>query len=218
MDYLKLKILLVALFLSPSLSFGATLEVKLTGLINGHEYDVSLSDSIDDFSLNVDYAHGEVEDIVTKDEGALELYYDRPINDKWKIWFFNIAQYDNVYGTRENYLGAGPKYYILKSDHVLSFSTGVLYDYNHIEGKGTGRYSHQPTYSYKDIVAAVYYYQPDIKDPGDYIEKYEVSSIVPYTEGVGKVYCLNEYRSLIGTTDKECGFSITINFGEEKDA
>lgn len=215
MDYLKLKILIV-LFLLPSFSYGATLEIKLTKPMNGHEYDMSLSHSIGSLKLKAEYAHAESED-VTKDQGALEIYYDRPVNNKWKIWVFNIAEYNNVKEVRNNYLGAGPKYSILNGDHRLSFSTGVLYDYDHVTGKGKGRYSHRSKYAYKDIVEAVYYYQPDINDSDDYIEKYEVSSIVPDTKGVGKVYCLSEYRSLIGTINKECGFLVTINFGETKE-
>ena len=165
--------------------------------------------------MKVDYAYSEIADIVTKDQGSLEIYYDRPVNDDWKVWFFNKAKHNNVHGTRVNYLGVGPKYYILKGDHKLSFGTGVLYDYDHVTGKGKVRASHRPTYAYKDIVEAVYCHQPNIKDSNDYIEKYEVSSIVPYTKGFGKIYCLNEYRSLIGTIDKECGLLATINFGEE---
>lgn len=211
MDYLKLRILIV-FFLLPSLSYGATLDIKLIKPINGHEYNVSLSDSMDAIRLSADYAYSEIADIVTKDRGVLEIYYDSPINDKWKVWFFNIAQYNNVYKTRENYLGAGPKYYIFNGAHKLSFSTGILYDYDHITGEGYGRYSHRPKYAYKGIVEAVYYYQPAIDDPDDYIEKYKVSSIVPYTKGVGKIYCLKEYRSMIGMIDRECGFLATINF------
>ena len=109
MDYFK-KILLIVLFLLPSLSFGATLDIKLTRPMNGHEYNISLSDSIEAIQLKADYVYSEVEDIIIKDQGALEIYYDKPINDKWKIWFFNIAQYNKVYETRENYLGVGPKY------------------------------------------------------------------------------------------------------------
>ena len=216
MDYLKFRILIV-LFLFPSLSSGATLDIKLVRPINGHEYNVSLSDSVEGFRLRADYAYSEIEDIVTKDRGSLEIYYDRPVNDKWKVWFFNIAQYNNVYEARENYLGVGPKYYILDGDHKLSFSTGILYDYDHITDEGKVRASHRPVYSYRDIVEGVYYYQPDISDSGDYIEKYEASSIVPYTKGVGKVYCLKEYRSLIGIIEKECGFLATIKFGETKE-
>lgn len=207
-----MKILFLILLLSPSLSYSVTLDIKLVKPVNGREYSISLSDSIEAFRLRADYAYSEIADIVTKDRGSLELYYDRSINGMWKIWFFNVAQYNNVYQTRENYLGAGPKYYILKGDHTLSFSTGVLYDFNHMTGEGSGRYSHRPKYTYKDIINAVYYYQPSIKRSNDYIEKYEVSSIVPYTAGVGKVYCLKEYRSLVGTIDNECGFLATINF------
>ena len=214
MDYLKLRILIV-LFLLPSLSYGATLEIKLVRPMNGHEYDISLSDSIEAIQLKAEYSHSEIEGILVEDKGSLEIYYDKPINGKWKTWFFNIAKYDNVYEIRENYLGAGPKYYILKGDHKLSFSTGVLYDYDHIIGEGKGRYTHRPQYAYKDIGKAVYYRQPNIKDSSDYIEKYEVSSIIPGTKGFGKVYCLNEYRSLIGTIENECGFLLTIKFGEE---
>lgn len=216
MDYLKLRILVVLLLL-PSLSFGATLDVKLVQPRNGHEYNISLSDSIDAFRLRADYVYSEIDNIVTEDRGSLDIYYDQAVNDKWKVWFFNIAKYNDVYGIRENYLGAGPKYYILKGDHKLSFSTGVLYDYDHITREGKGRYSHRPKYAYKDIVEAVYYYQPDISDSDDYIEKYEASSIVPYTKGVGKVYCLKEYRSLIGIIEDECGFLATIKFGETKE-
>ena len=215
MDYFK-RILLIILLMLPSLSFGATLDIKLTRPMNGHEYDISLSDSIGALKLKAEYAHTEIEDIVTKDKGTLEIYYDRLINDKWKAWFFNIAKHDNVYDIRENHLGAGPKYYIFNGDHKLSFSTGILYDYDHVTGTGKARASHRPVYSYKDIVSAVYYRQPNIKDSNDYIEKYKVSSIVPGTKGVGKVYCLKEYRSLIGTIDKECGFVATIKFWEEK--
>jgi hypothetical protein len=208
-------LLLIALLLAPSFSSGATLEVKLTKPINGHEYDVSLSGSIEAIQLKAEYAHAE-DDIVTKDKGSLKIYYDRPINDNWKTWFFNVANYNNIKETRNNYLGVGPKYYILQGDHVLSFSTGVLYDYDHVTGKGKVRASHRPVYAYRDIVKATYYYQPDINDSGDYIEKYKVSSVVPYTKGVGKIYCLREYRSLIGTIENECGFLLTIKFGMKK--
>ena len=209
-------LLLIALILLPSFSSGATLEIKLTKPMNGHEYDMSLSHSIGSLKLKAEYAYAENDDIATKDQGTLEIYHDRPVNDKWKIWVFNIADYNNVKEVRNNYLGAGLKYSILNGDHKLSFSTGVLCDYDYITSKGKVRASHRPVYSYKDIVEAVYYYQPDINDSGDYIEKYEVSSIVPYTKGVGKVYCLGEYRSLIGTIDKECGFSLTIKSGMKK--
>lgn len=199
--------------MAPSLSFGATLGLKLAQPTNGYEYAVSLSDSIEAIKLKADYAYTEVEGSVIKDRGALEIHYDRPILDAWKVWFFNIAQYNNVYKTRENYLGAGPKYYILSGDNKLSFSTGVLYDYDHVSGAGKGRYSHRPKYAYKDIVEAVYYYQPGINEPDDYIVKYEVSSVLPGTKKAGKIYCLKEYRSLIGTINKECGVIAVINFG-----
>lgn len=218
MDYFK-RILLIILLMLPSLSLGATLDIKLIKPVNGHEYMISLSDSIKPLRLKVEYAHSEIEDIVIKDKGALEIYYDLPVNDDWKVWVFNIAKYNNVKETRNNYLGAGPKYYILKGDHKLSFSTGILADYDHVTGKWKARASHRPVYSYKDIVEAVYYRQPNIKDSSDYIEKYKVSSILPYTKGAGKVYCLKDYRSLIGIIEKECGFLATIKFGGgEKEA
>lgn len=215
MDCFK-KILLIIL-LMPSLSYGAVMDIKLIKPMNGHEYNISLSDSIEAVKLRADYAYSEIENITIKDSGSLEIYYDRLINDKWKLWFFNIAKYDNVHGIRENYLGAGPKYYFLNGDHKLSFSTGVLYDYDPVTGEGHGRYSHWPKYAYRDIMEAVYYYQLASDDSDDYIVKYKVSSIVPGTGGFGKVYCLKEYRSLLGTIDKECGFLATIKFGETKE-
>lgn len=207
---LKVVVLLALITVVPSLSWGATLGVKLIQPASGYEYAMSLSDSIGAIKLKADYGYNEVEGSVIKDRGALKIYYDQPIRGAWKIWFFNIAQYNNVYKTRENYLGVGPKYYIFKGDNELSFSTGVLYDYDHVSGEGRGRYSHRPKYAYKDLVEAVYYYQPRTSKPSDYIVKYEVSSVLPGTKKAGKIYCLKEYRSLVGTIEKECG--VVINF------
>ena len=208
-----MKKILIILVLFPSLSFGATLDLKLRKPINGYEYNVSLMDTVEAIRLTADYAYGEVQDIVTVDRGSLEIYYDRALSEGWKLWFFNIAQYNNVYSTRDNSFGAGPKYYILNGDHKLSFSTGILYQYDHVSAEGYGRYSHRPKYSYKDWIDAVYYYQPAIESPGDYIEKYNIKAVLPWTQRVGKAYCLREYRSIIGTIDNECGFIVSIEFG-----
>ena len=148
------------------------------------------------------------------DWGSFGVYYDREISGRWALWFFNLAEYNNVHKSRSNQFGAGPKLYLLKGNHILSLSAGVLYDYDHIVDEGFGRYSHRPKYSYKDWIDAVYFYQPAIEDSGDFIEKYKVSSLLPYTGRVGKIYCQKEYRSKVGTLDNECGIMATIAFGD----
>lgn len=199
--------LLLSIPLLVSIAAAGSLDIRLKRPANGHEYDISLSDSVGPVQLKADYAYGEIEDIITADKGSLELYYGRPLNSKWELWLFNITQYNNVYKTRENNFGAGPKYYIFDGDHQLSLSTGVLYQYD-----GHGRYSHRPKYSYKDWTSAVYFYQPTIEDSTDYIEKYKITATVPYTKRVGKIYCQKEYRSKIGVIEDECGLMVSIKF------
>ena len=208
-----MKLFIIALLLWPALTNAATLDLKLSQPINGYEQHFSLSDTVESIRLKADYAYGEVKDIVTVDKGSLSVHYDKPVNSKWEVWFFDIAEYNNLYNTRDNYLGAGPKYYILDGDHILTFSTGVLYDYDHISGTGRGRYSHRPKYAYKDWASAVYFYQPTIEDSTDYIEKYKLTAVLPYTNRAGEIYCQKEYRSKIGTIDSECGLMASIKFG-----
>lgn len=212
-------LLFVVFSVCASMLHAVSLDIRGANRMDGQVNDMSLQDKVGPVSLKANYAYGEHKGEINIDRGSLEVYYDRDVNDKWKIWLFNDSRYDNIYKTRENHMGVGPKYYILKGDHSLSFSTGALYDYNHITGKGHGRYSHRPKYSYlEDYIEATYFYQPAIENNNDYIEKYEVTVVIPYTGKAGKIYCKKEYRSLIGTIEKECGWMVSIEYGKDEHA
>ena len=210
-------LIFVAFSICATIVHAGSLDIKLTRPIGGHEYSVSLSDTVNAIKVKADYSYGEVQDIVTVDKGSLEFYYDKPINSKWELWFFNLAAYNNLKGTRGNFLGAGPKYYILDGVNILTFSTGVLYDYDHVQGEGLGRYSHRLKYSYKGLVNGTCFRQPAFEDAGDYIDKYKIDAVIPYTARKGKVYCQKEYRSMVGLIDDECGLLVTISFGDDNE-
>ena len=191
-------LLFVIFSVCSSMLHAGSLDIMIS---TNNESSISLKDKIGAITLKADYAYRKVS-VVDIDRGSLGIFYDKSLNDRWKLWFYNIGKYDNVHETRENLLGAGPKLYILKTDHRLSFSTGVIYDYDHITGEGFGRYTNRPKYAYKDNLSIVYYHQPAIEDGGDYIEKLEAWVVVPYTDRHLKVNYLKEYQSKVGLIDK----------------
>lgn len=208
-------VVVMIILLSTSTAFAATLDVKLADIKDGYEHNISFREEIGSIRLTARYAYSEMNSLTAKDRGQLGVYYDRCAGP-WCMWLFDIADYDNVNDVRSNYLGAGPKYKIIDDDeHSLSFSTGILYEYDHLHGEGAGRYSHRvKTSLWNDRLKGVVFYQPELYDSSDYIKKYEINGKI-YESLQG--YCLNEFRSLIGVIEDECGIMFRFELGGTDD-
>ena len=206
-----IKYLFIAILLFASTAQAATIDIKLLTDLGGEERNIVFKEAYGPFSLKVAHAYKEQDSIASKDRGSLDIYYDR-CEGKWCLWFFNVAEYKRMHDIRSNSLGAGPKYVIADNDHKLSFSTGVLYEYDHISDEGFGRYSHRPKYKYKDWITAIAFHQPSMDDSSDYINKYSMETGKWKSF---KAYCQEENRSLIGVIESECGIKISIELGGE---
>ncbi len=143
--------------------------------------------------------------MTTTDQGYLNLSLDHDLSDRWSVWVFNRSGFNNVRGIDvENFLGAGPKLYIVKNDTTrLSLSIGYLNqytDYSDGAGESTHRMSYRPKLSYiNDGVEfrAVFFYQPSLGDPDDYITQAEASYKVAINDALAlKAVVADEYRSV----------------------
>ena len=170
----------------------------------------ALSDSAGAFDFNANYKYGTSGGTVTKDQGSLSLGYDPKINDKWSIWLDYTAGYNKPWGIEfENMLGGGPKYYIIKNDdRKMSFSTGILYQYDANTQEGQRRLSHR--LKYKDRrTALTYFHQPDIDNSADYISK--GTATFKLTKLFSAFYS-DSYRSIGELKETEQGVRLEIEY------
>ncbi|KKK59647.1 hypothetical protein LCGC14_3032310 [marine sediment metagenome] len=190
---LAIMILLVTLAYQPSasageLEFGRTVQ---RGASHTVTYIAGLEHKLGPVSLNASYRYGKTDDLTTTDQGYLNVIYDHKFSDG----------FNNVRGIRlENFLGAGPKYYIIKD--VLSMSVWYLHQYTeYADGpsENTRRMSFRPKLSVKDgdrEVRAVFFYQPSLDVPDDYITSAEASYRMALSDTrVLKIAYVDEYRS-----------------------
>lgn len=179
-------------------------------------YIVGLEHKLGPVSLDASYLYGETDDLTTTDQGYLNLIYDQKVSDKWSIAGGNKIGFNNVRGIDvENFLGAGPKYYIIKD--MLSFSMWYLHQYTNYADRAsatTRRMSYRLKLSVKDgdtEARAVFYYQPSLSNPDDYITRAEASYRVALSDTVQfKISYKDEYRSLAEGVQHETLEYITI--------
>lgn len=165
-------------------------------------YIAGLEHKLGPVSLDAKYLYGETDDLTTTDQGYLNLIYDHKFSDRWSVAGGNKAGFNNVRGIDwENFLGAGPKYYIV--ENVLSFSVWYLHQYTDYAAGASGttrRMSYRPKLSVIDgdtEARAVFFYQPSLSDPDDYITHAEVSYRVAISDSLAfKIAYVDEYRSV----------------------
>lgn len=179
-------------------------DLGYTGTAHTDTYVLTLDHQAGPWYFDADYRYGETDDVTTTDRGYLNVIYDHKLSDRWSIAGGNKAGFNNVRGiSGENFLGAGPKYYIVKNDTTkLSFSVWYLNqytDYSDKDSESVHRMSHRLKGSYRKgvhEVKAVFYYQPSLNEPDDYFTIAEASYSVKIsdTQSVGLRY-KDEYRS-----------------------
>jgi hypothetical protein len=156
-------------------------------------------------TLNLDYSYGETDGEISTDKGSFNIGYDRDLADRWSLWLFNKAGFNRVRGIEvEDFLGFGPKYYIVKDSSMkLSLSAGYLLQYTEYD-TGINESTHRMSYRLKgsksygnSIASAGFFYQPGVGDPNDYITIAKASYEVAITNTQGlKVGGEDEYRSI----------------------
>ena len=181
------------------LEFGRTVTRAASHTVT---YVAGLEHTLGPVSLDVSYLYGETDGLTTTDQGYLNLIYDHKFSARWSVAGGNKAGFNNVRGIDwENFLGAGPKYYII--DGVLSFSVWYLHQYTDYADGASGstrRMSYRPKLSIKDgdtEARAVFYYQPSLGNPDDYITRTEASYRMALSDTLAlKIAYEDEYRSV----------------------
>ena len=186
-------------------------------------YLLGLKDKLGPISLDASYRYGTTNDETTTDQGYLNLAWDHDLSDRWSGWVFNRSGFNNVRGIdMENFLGVGPKLYLIKDSHTrLSLSIGYLNQYTEYSG-GSGetvhRMSYRPKLSWINDGAefrAVFFYQPSLRDPDDYITITEASYRVAINDALAlKATVEDEYRSVAQGARHETlqYISLTVRF------
>ena len=181
-------------------------DLGYTGTSRTDTYVLSVNHQIGPWSFYADYRYGETDDVTTTDQGYLNVIYDHKFSDRWSVAGGNKTGFNSVRGIDvENFLGAGPKYYIVRNDTTkLSFSVWYLSQYTEYSDKDSEavhRMSYRPKFSYRKgahEVKAVFYYQPSLDEPDDYFTIAEASYSVKIsdTQSVGFRF-KDEYRSTV---------------------
>ena len=178
--------------------------------VDSYATSARVSDQAGPLDFHAEYNYGKTADLVSTDDGEVGVGYDPVINDKWSLWFDERVGYNKMLGIDfENFIGFGPKYYILKEDkRKLSLSTGILYHYQEGDEEGKGRYSHRVKYG--DVwIAGVYFYQPNMSNSADYITEGELRIKL---SDVLSVFYKEEYRSLDSIREIEKGIMFNFHF------
>ena len=180
------------------LEFGATNRANSTSFMLGFNY------SVGPVAFDLDYNYGKANGEITTDQAYLNIGYDRDLSERWSFWGFNKSGYNNFMERDfESFTGFGPKVYLVKNDTTkLSMSVGYLYQYTDYTGgasESVHRMSYRPKFStsYKDTeFNVVFFYQPSIADPDDYITIAEASvSLAIDDDKAFKLTVKDEYRS-----------------------
>lgn len=186
-------------------------------------YLIGLEHKLGPVGLDASYRYGTTDDETTTDQGYLGLAYDHDLSHRWSVWVFNRSGFNHVRGIDfENFLGAGPKYYLIKDSTTrLSMSVGYLNQYtDYADGVGetVHRMSYRPKLSHiKDgrEFRAVFFYQPALSDPDDYITISEASYKVAISDTLAlKAAVEDEYRSVATGARHETlqYISLTVRF------
>lgn len=209
---MKIVLLLLMLVLSPALSSAGDIGILYSSSSNTVESDTlsaEISDKSGPFDFRAEYNYGKTDGIVSTDNGEVSIGYDPIISERVSLWFDERVRFNKMIGVRfENFVGFGPKYYIMKSENrKLSLSTGILYHYRADDDEGNGRYSHRIKYG-DDWISGVYFFQPNMRDSSDYIAEGEFR--IKIKEGLS-VFYREEYRS-IGGFDKVIKRGVVFDF------
>ncbi len=183
---------------------------------------VDISDNItDQLEISGYYRKGKTDDVITQDEGKINLNYDPSISDRWSLWLDERIQYNEMIGLDfENDLGIGLKYYVYKqAETKFSLSSGILYQLTSSDcdapatcSQGDhGRYSNRAKFS-NEIISLIYFYQPDIHDSSDYITTFVGKGLVKIKDNSSLLFDYkNNYRSLYGRSESG-GIKIRIEY------
>lgn len=213
-------ILLSLIFTTPAWAWKG--DLGYTGTSSTDTYILTIKHQTGPWSLDADYRYGETDDVTTTDQGYLNVIYDHKLSDRWSVAGGNKAGFNNIRGIDvENFLGAGPKFYILKDD-TTKLSVSVWYlgqytEYSDRDSESVHRMSYRPKFSHRNgvhEVRAVFYYQPSLNNPDDYITVLEASynKKMSDTQAVGFRY-KDEYRSMADGKKHETLKYINWSFG-----
>jgi hypothetical protein len=210
---MKSALLLIILMFSPALSSAGDIGISYSSshsMVDSSYMSAEISDQSGPFDFRAEYNYGKTDGIVSTDNGEVSIGYDPIISERVSLWFDERIRYNKMMGVRfENFVGFGPKYYVLKDDkRKLSLSTGVLYHYRADAEEGDGRYSHRIKYG-DDWISGVYFYQPNMSNSADYITEGELRIKL---SDVLSVFYKEEYRSLDSTREIEQGFMFKFHF------
>ncbi|MBW2644611.1 MAG: DUF481 domain-containing protein [Deltaproteobacteria bacterium] len=211
--------LLITLMLSPALSSAGDIGISYSSSsssVESNTMSAEISDQSGPFDFRAEYNYGKTDGIVSTDNGEVSIGYDPIITERVSLWFDERVGYNKMMGVRfENFVGFGPKYYIMKSEErKLSLSTGILYHYRADAEEGDGRYSHRIKYG-DAWISGVYFYQPNMRDSSDYITEGEIR--IKLSDVLSVLY-REEYRSLdsIREIEKMIMFNFHFDFKEVK--
>lgn len=210
---MKSVFLLIILMLSPALSSAGDIGISYLSshsMVDSSYMSAEISDQSGPFDFRAEYNYGKTDGIVSTDNGEVSLGYDPIISERVSLWFDERVGYNKIMGVRfENFIGFGPKYYVLKDDkRKLSLSTGVLYHYRSDVEEGDGRYSHRIKYG-DAWISGVYFYQPNMRDSSDYITDGELSIKL---SDVLSIFYREEYRSPGSNREIEKGVVFNFHF------
>lgn len=210
---MKSVLILIILMLSPALSSAGDIGISYSSshsMVDSSYMSAEISDQSGPFDFRAEYSYGKTDSVVSTDNGEVSIGYDPIISERVSLWFDERVRFNKMIGVRfENFVGFGPKYYIMKSEkRKLSLSTGILYHYRADDDEGNGRYSHR--IKYKDSwVSGVYFYQPNMRDSSDYITEGELRIKI---NNVLSVFYREEYRSLGSAREIEKGVVFNFHF------
>lgn len=155
---------------------------------------------------------------ISQNQGLLRAAWDPKLTEDWSLWFYEQAGYDTPKKIEfENFMGGGPKYTLHKSStSKYSISAGYLNHYQELsEGDITDVHRLSFRLKAKQLIyfnlllpggkiigegpkiIAVFFYQPNIENPGDYLFSGEISLVIAVSESIDlKAYIEDHYRSV----------------------
>lgn len=211
------------------LTYGAELDVGLSYLSGTTEkkgLDVSLEAEKGAVSGSARIRYAEQDEAISENRGHLRLGYDPVISQKWSLWFYEQAGYDEMREIDyENFIGGGPKYKfgLRNAECGISLSLGILQHHTRYEDErvtDVARLSLRPKLRWQISdnfsFALVAFYQPNIEHFKDYIITGEAGLRYSLTEKVGlKLKVEDEYRSVSAIEDKNqltAVLALSVNF------
>lgn len=181
------------------------------GVIKKDVINAEISDKKGDLGWSVSKGYGKTGDIVTRNDGELNVVYDPAINDRWSAWFFDKVGYDKTLGIDfENQIGVGLKHNLTE---VFSVSFGVLHHTRKPENYNDERWSLRAKFK-NEVFKGTYFYQPVIGDSDDYISKGEGELGISEVFGL---YGMFKYRHIDDSQVNEVGIRANFKIGGQDD-